>query len=809
MLAHAREILGEAFQGVSTAEHSFTSDDPLGRLQLIFRTTPGKIPTYDVTVLEQRLQQATLDWSESLLVHLVHELGEQEGQRLYQNFVSAFSGSYRERAGRTPAGLQLVLQDILLAEASLSDSQGYAFSFRKQPDQTGLANATIRIYSCRGQTVMSDVVPMLESMGLRVISEVSTDITPAESGTDEKAEKKSVNLTVWYVHIADLQTYSDAAFERMTTDALVLIRLMLTRHNPVDALNQLVVRAGLDARKVHLFRSFGRYLQQCVSGLRLPTLAKSLGEFAHITRQMSKLFDVYFDPDYRLKSGGAMSTEQRKKAGAPLRKNILESINALKNLSDDRIFRCLLEILDNTLRVNYFQTGEDSRPKAWISFKLDVQGLSFTPQPRPMREIFVSAPDFEGTHLRFGLVARGGLRWSDRPDDYRTEILGLVKAQQVKNAVIVPVGAKGGFILKEPPPMRTRAEMNAYGLARYKKFVRALLELTDNRPQPHGGQAAALVGPPRTVCYDAVDPYLVVAADKGTASFSDYANQIAIEKNFWLGDAFASGGSAGYDHKKMGITARGGWESVKRHFRELGLDTQTTNFDVVGVGDMAGDVFGNAMRLSRHIRLLAAFNHLHIFVDPNPDAEVQRKERERLFEEQAGWGSYNKLLLSPGGAVFDRSDKKLVLSQQIMTRFEIGSSEVTPTQLMQAILKAKVDLIWFGGIGTYIKSNAESHGAVNDHANDDIRVNASEVRARVLGEGANLGLTQRGRVQLSQLGKKLNTDAIDNSAGVDCSDHEVNIKILLELIVRNKKMALPERNKFLFQMTEQVARPRV
>ncbi len=487
------------------------------------------------------------------------------------------------------------------------------------------------------------------------------------------------------------------------------------------------------------------------------------------------------------------------KKAKDIRAAIEAGLEQVASLDEDRIVRRFTNLIEAMLRTNYFQTLPNGEPKAHLSFKFDSHAIEAMPLPRPMVEIWVYSPRVEGVHLRFGKVARGGLRWSDRREDFRTEILGLVKAQVVKNAVIVPVGSKGGFVVKRPPAEGGRAALQAEGIECYKTFIRGMLDLTDNI------KAGRIIHPRNVVRHDDDDPYLVVAADKGTATFSDIANEVSAEYEFWLGDAFASGGSAGYDHKKMAITARGAWEAVKRHFREMGVDTQAQDFTVVGIGDMAGDVFGNGMLLSPHIKLVAAFNHIHIFVDPDPDPATSFRERKRLFDAARGWGDYDKTKLSPGGGIFERSAKSIPLSAAIRARLDIDADRVTPAELIRAILGAEVDLLWFGGIGTYVRSADESDADVGDRANDALRVEAGELRARVVGEGANLGMTQRARIEYALEDGRLNTDAIDNSAGVDCSDHEVNIKIALGDAVVHGELTQRARNNLLVRMTDEVA----
>ncbi|MFQ5955660.1 MAG: NAD-glutamate dehydrogenase domain-containing protein, partial [Kiloniellales bacterium] len=480
------------------------------------------------------------------------------------------------------------------------------------------------------------------------------------------------------------------------------------------------------------------------------------------------------------------------------------AVDRVAILDEDRILRRFVNLVECTLRTNYFQQEETGEPKPYLAFKLDSRRVTRLPQPRPMVEIFIHSPRLEAVHLRGGKVARGGIRWSDRPEDYRTEVLGLMKAQTVKNAVIVPVGAKGGFVIKEPPPPsgdrgRDRQALVGEAVECYKIMQRGMLDLTDNLK---GGR---IVPPARVVQRDGDDPYLVVAPDKGTAKFSDIANDISASYGHWLGDAYASGGSAGYDHKKMGITARGAWESVKRHFREIGVDTQSRDFTVIGVGDMGGDVFGNGMLLSKHVKLVGAFNHLHIFVDPKPDPARSWAERKRLFDRGLGWNRYDEALIAKGGGVFDRKLKAIKLTPEMKKLFRVSKNSMTPDELIQAMLRAPVDLLWFGGIGTFVKASDETHADADDRANDLVRVDAREVRAKVIGEGANLAVTQRGRIEYALAGGRLNTDAIDNAAGVDCSDHEVNIKILLNGVVDDGDMTRKQRDRLLAQMTGEVA----
>ena len=555
-----------------------------------------------------------------------------------------------------------------------------------------------------------------------------------------------------------------------------------------DDFNRLVLRANLGWREVTILRAYSKYLRQTGFNFSRAYVEQALSANAAIAKKLIELFLVRFDP--------ANTAEADVKIQA-LTVEIERGLDLVANLDEDRILRRFLAVIQATLRTNYFQKDAGGATKPYLSFKFNPAQVLGLPEPKPMFEIYVYSPRVEGIHLRGGKVARGGLRWSDRREDFRTEVLGLMKAQMVKNTVIVPVGSKGGFAVKQPPV--DRESFMKEGVACYQVYLRGLLDLTDNLV------AGKVVAPKDVVRHDSDDPYLVVAADKGTATFSDIANSVSKEYGFWLDDAFASGGSVGYDHKKMAITARGAWESVKRHFRELGVNTQTTDFTVVGIGDMSGDVFGNGMLLSRHIKLLGAFDHRHVFLDPNPDPEASFKERERLFNlPRSSWADYDSMRISKGGGIYPRSAKSVPLTFEAKKVLGVDDNSLTPTDLIRALLKAPVDLLYNGGIGTYVKATPQTHAEVGDRANDAIRVNGEELRCKVVAEGGNLGFTQLGRVEYALNGGKINTDAIDNSAGVDCSDHEVNIKILLNSVVAEGRMSGEQRNNLLAEMTDEV-----
>ncbi len=631
-----------------------------------------------------------------------------------------------------------------------------------------------RIYR-RGESIpLADMLPLLDQLGLRAL--------------DERAFGFGFEgATVW-LHDVGVSVPAEVQL----TDAIKaeVQRCFLAEFTgavEVDGLNRLVLLAGLTARQIEILRGYSRYLRQIGFPFSQQYIEATLARHASISRLLAALFAARFTPG----EGGADS-------GADARAEIIEALDAVPSLDDDRTVRSLLALIDATVRTNAFRSSDDGGYRPVLSFKFDTSKVPDLPLPRPLFEIWVCSPRVEGVHLRNGRIARGGIRWSDRREDFRTEILGLVKAQIVKNAVIVPTGAKGGFVLKKPPagPDEFRAE----GEACYRQFIRGLLDLTDNIV---GG---AIVPPPHTVRHDGDDPYFVVAADKGTATFSDIANEISAEYGFWLGDAFASGGSDGYDHKAMGITARGAWESVRRHARALGKNADNDELTIVGIGDMSGDVFGNGMLQSAHVKLVAAFDHRHIFIDPDPDPALSFAERRRLFElPRSSWANYDPTLISLGGGVYSRSLKTITLGPEARKRLGTDKVTFTPNELLSTILRAPVDVLWNGGIGTYVKASSESHADAGDRSNDGLRVNGSELRCRMIAEGGNLGLTQRGRVEFAINGGLVNTDAIDNSAGVDCSDHEVNIKILLGAVMAEGAMTIDQRNELLIEMTDEVA----
>ncbi|MBL6957545.1 MAG: NAD-glutamate dehydrogenase [Rhodospirillales bacterium] len=772
-----QSILETAFDGRVTAQYSQLGDSPLARFHMIIHTTPGKIPPYKPAVIEQQLVEAARSWQDNLKEAIIEDKGESGGLVLFDRYQDAFPPGYSDRFVGPAA-----LADIDNIEDTLA-SGGIGMSLYR-PDGGEDNRIGFKIYHPERPIPLSDILPMLEHMGLKVMDEMPFAVRPAD-GDDEGR--------LVMIHDFGLQTRDGSAVDlkAVAVNFQDAFRRVWFGDMESDGFNGLVLGAGLDWRQVSILRAYSKYLRQAGIAFSQAYMEQTLANNPGLACTIVNLFQARFNPAKTRTSKGA----------AGIHRAALDvGLEDVASADEDRILRRFINLVEQTRRTNFYQPDGDGNIKPYISFKLDSQKLDDLPLPRPMVEIFVYSPRVEGVHLRFGSVARGGLRWSDRREDFRTEILGLVKAQQVKNAVIVPVGSKGGFVVKRPPTEGGREAFLEEGIACYKTFISGLLDLTDNL------KGNRVVPPADVVRHDGDDPYLVVAADKGTATFSDIANGISEDYGFWLGDAFASGGSVGYDHKKMGITAKGGWESVKRHFRETGTDIQNEDFTVVGVGDMSGDVFGNGMLLSRHIKLVAAFNHLHIFVDPDPDPAKSFAERKRLFKlPRSNWADYDKKVLSKGAAIFDRSAKSLKLTPEIKRRFAIIKDTVTPTELMRAVLTASVDLLWFGGIGSYIKSTSETHADAGDRANDAIRVNAPDLRCRVVGEGANLGVTQRARIEFALGGGRINTDSIDNSAGVDCSDHEVNIKILLDQVAATGKLARKQRNKMLADMTNEVS----
>ncbi len=771
-------ILERAFDGSLTAFYTQMTESPLARVHMIIKTTPGEIPDYDLDKIQGEIDQIVSFWIDGLREALIEAYGEQVGERYFRMLHYAFPREYVNVTSHEEA--------LIDFKKILASQQTGMPSVRLFPDSERYAHAKcqfrLKIYQVGAETTLSETIPILENMGCRVLDAHPYTIRP-EWEDDNTAFVRQFELALKDELAVDIEM-------RRAHVEDVLARIWCGEMES-DGYNALVLRAGLDWRAISMLRAYGKYLRQTGLSYNEGYMASALSAHPKLSAELVALFEARFAPD---------KGKARAKAIEKIQTRIREELTHVSNLAEDRIIRRFADVMMATLRTNYYQTDAEGNPAPYLSFKFDSLEVPELPLPRPFAEIFVYSRRMEGIHLRGGKVARGGLRWSDRPEDFRTEVLGLMKAQMVKNAVIVPVGSKGGFVVKHPPGEGGREAFQNEGIACYKQFLSGMLDITDNLDQ------GKVIPPQDVVRHDGDDPYLVVAADKGTATFSDIANSISEAYGFWLGDAFASGGSAGYDHKKMGITARGAWVSVRRHFTEMGRDIQKEDFTVIGIGDMGGDVFGNGMLLSKHIRLVAAFNHLHIFLDPNPDSAASFKERQRLFKmRRSTWMDYDSKLISAGGGVFARTEKRIGLSREIRQLLGVNREHAAPDELIQLILKAEADLLWNGGIGTYVKAESETHGEVGDSSNDSVRVNGHDLRVAVVGEGGNLGFTQKGRIEFARAGGRINTDAIDNSAGVDCSDHEVNIKIALTNAEREGRLSRTDRNKLLSKMTRNVA----
>ncbi|MGJ8647901.1 MAG: NAD-glutamate dehydrogenase [Marinomonas colpomeniae] len=772
-----QDILMTACNGTSSEFNVQFSQLVLARINFTIQIAdPKNSPSIDAEDIQRKMQDAMSSWEDKLLNALHKSHGEESGNVLFNDYSPYLPLSYQEDFSPNAAVLDIERLSLLAGEGDIS-----THIYR----QVGQAknNYFFKVYGAGTTLILSDVLPILECMGLRVLEARPYEL---DQNGDGKAD-------TWVVEFA-ISVDADVNLEKNTQREAFqdAFNQVFSRRVENDRFNALVLNASLTWRQITMLRALTKYLMQLQVPFSGQYMQQTLEKNTSITRLLVQLFEQRFDP--------SQISKRSEKVEKTLEKIDLE-LDQVANLDEDRILKHYLSVLQAMLRTNFYQAGAEGEIKDYVSFKLDPSLIPAVPLPRPKFEIFVYAPWVEGIHMRGGKVARGGLRWSDRMEDFRTEVLGLVKAQMVKNAVIVPSGAKGGFVAKQLKKNASREEVQAEVIHCYTTFISGLLDITDNLVQNE-------IVPPKCVLrYDEDDPYLVVAADKGTATFSDLANSISEKYGFWLGDAFASGGSNGYDHKKMGITARGAWESVKRQFQEIGINCQTTDFTTVGIGDMAGDVFGNGMLLSKHIRLIAAFNHMHIFIDPTPDAASSFVERERMFNlPRSSWEDYNKELISKGGGIFNRSAKSIPINADIRKALSIEGNikSMAPTDLMNAILKAQVDLLWNGGIGTYVKSESESHAEAGDNANNGLRVNGKELRCKIVGEGGNLGLTQLGRIEFAQNGGLISTDAIDNSAGVDSSDHEVNIKILLNSVVESGDMTEKQRNSLLAEMTDEV-----
>ncbi|MEV4493080.1 NAD-glutamate dehydrogenase [Micromonospora coxensis] len=773
-----QDILLRELNGVGVDYTTRVTESMLARVHFIVRTDPTNPPgDIDADLLAEELADATRLWDDDYRLVLERKLGDEQAKHLFARYADAFPEGYKD--GHTPYE---AMKDLAKLELLEEPGQLEMHLFRKQlaPRAAGDVDDTMdvrfKVYRYGEPMMLSAVLPVLHSLGVRVVDEHPYEVDRIDGRVF--LYDFGLQLPEGHQELAEVRPHVENAFAAAWRGEA-----------EVDGFNELVLRGGLTWRQVVVLRAYAKYLRQAGAVYSQEYMEHTFIAYPRIAALLVELFESRFAP-------GELTAQARRQRSGELVTAIGEALDDVASLDQDRILRSYLTLIQATLRTSFYQKRAGGRPKSYVAFKLDPQAIPDLPAPRPKFEIFVYSPRFEGVHLRFGPVARGGLRWSDRREDFRTEVLGLVKAQMVKNAVIVPVGAKGGFVLKQKPGDRDEA------VACYKEFISALLDVTDNIV------SGAIVPPEDVVRHDGDDPYMVVAADKGTATFSDIANEISTAHQFWLGDAFASGGSAGYDHKKMGITARGAWESVKRHFREMGHDTQTQDFTVVGVGDMSGDVFGNGMLLSKHIRLVAAFDHRHIFLDPDPDAATSWDERKRLFDlPRSSWEDYDQSLISAGGGVYPRTAKSVPVSPQVRAVLGLDDevTQLSPQELMKAILTAPVDLFWNGGIGTYVKASSQTNAEVGDKSNDAIRVDGKSLRCRVVGEGGNLGCTQLGRIEYALTGGRIYTDFIDNAAGVDCSDHEVNIKILLNTAVADGALDVAQRDELLAQMTDEVA----
>lgn len=763
-----------AFEGKAEDWFVRIDDSALARAFITIQLTPTSPRQPNIERIEADLREMCRSWKDRLRDSLAAAHGEATALSLLGRYGDAFPSTYRESIEP-----DLAVRDINFVErCQAANTDGLIVDF-SQSEKSGLFH--LKLFQSERAITLSEALPLIENMGLKI------EYMGGPYQVQVKKAAKSVYVHEFVGRSARPLSTEFAKIKPAFEEAFANIWLGDVEN---DLFNSLTLSAALNCREIVMLRGFARYLRQ----LRIPysqeAIAQTFVKHPLIAQQIVRLFSTRHDP--ALKGNRAEKYKQ-------IEEILNENLGKVTALEEDRVVRRYINLVHASLRTNYFQKNKDGQPKSYVSVKFDSRAVEFMPLPKPLYEIFVYSPRTEGVHLRGGKVARGGIRWSDRREDFRNEILGLMKAQMVKNTVIVPVGSKGGFIVKRPPVEADKFQ--AEGIECYRIFIRGLLDITDNRV------GSKIVPPESVVRHDADDPYLVVAADKGTAKFSDIANALSQEYKFWLDDAFASGGSAGYDHKGMGITARGAWESVKRHFREIGKNIQTTDFTCIGVGDMSGDVFGNGMLLSEHILLLGAFDHRHIFCDPNPDAAKSFAERKRLFDlPRSSWADYDAKKISKGGGVFARSEKMIKLSPEMKKAYGVTVDSLPPAELIQAMLKAEVELMYFGGIGTYVKASDESHEDVGDRATESLRIDGVDLRAKVVGEGANLGMTQRGRIEYALKGGRINTDAIDNSAGVDTSDHEVNIKILLRKIVDRGTLNLEARNKLLASMTDDVGR---
>ncbi|MEX6633305.1 NAD-glutamate dehydrogenase [Hyphococcus lacteus] len=779
-----RERVGQYIADVFKGRvHSFApsfGDASLVRVHFIIGIQPGAPEAPSLTEMTRHVREICRTWDDELLDAMRIAHNGATPASLYSKYEKAFDAGYRERTLAVES-----LSDIAALE-KLSDNPIVVRAYRRADD--GDQTVRLKIYKRGTPMTLSTLIPSIENLGLSVMQETSHRVSPAINS--------AANEVMWVHDFSTEQSGGQPVVLDEVQEAFEDTMLaVLEGRTEDDGFNELVLTAGINWREAWLLRATAKHHMQAGFAYSQSYIEEALSNNPSIARLLIAAFHARFNPK------GPSNADDRIKDVALAEKTVVDALNDVASLDEDRIIRRFLALFGAIMRTNYYQQQADGSPKTYISFKVDSHKVAEIPEPKPYREIFVSGPRVDGVHLRFGPIARGGLRWSDRREDFRTEVLGLVKAQRVKNAVIVPTGSKGGFYPKQLPANGDRTEIYEEGREAYKEFIRGLLDLTDNIVQ------GEMKTPANLVRWDDPDPYLVVAADKGTAQFSDTANAISDDYDFWLGDAFASGGSVGYDHKAMGITARGAWEAVKRHFREMGKDIQSEPFTAAGVGDMSGDVFGNGMLLSRQTKLIAAFDHRDIFFDPSPDPATSYEERMRLFNTpRSSWQDYDKKLISKGGGVFSKSAKSIPLTNEMRELLGVDAKELPPTELVRSILRMPIELFWMGGIGTYFKAEDEENWRVGDRANDAVRVNANETQAKVIGEGANLGLTQLARIEFAQNGGRINTDAIDNSAGVDSSDHEVNIKILVSNAIEHGEVKANERNALLASMTDDVAK---
>ena len=776
----AGRILAEAFHGRVSAYYPFFSDDPLARVHFIIGLNPGDHAEPDLAELEEAITETARTWEDRFEEAVrFGEVDSEAAPGVIARWRDAFPAGYRDRNDAREA-----LTDLGVLGGLSPDNPVRVRAYRDKGDPDTCFR--FKLYRYGQAAPLSDVLPILEDMGLKALIEEGFPVRPVGADAD-----------IWvHAFVLDDPRGKGVVFEDIKRAFEDAVEAVWTGKSESDGFNRLALQSGVGWRDAALIRALARYRQQSGLASSQQVQEAAFADHPAVTRLILDLFSARFDPAHD------RTPEQRAGLADAAMEDILQALQDVPSLDADRALRRVALVVQAMTRTNYYQRDADGRTKDYMAFKIASRELEDLPAPKPYREIFVWSPRVEGVHLRFGPVARGGLRWSDRRDDFRTEVLGLVKAQQVKNAVIVPVGSKGGFYPKRLPPRGAAPDaVRAEAIEAYKVFLRGLLDLTDNIDADN-----QVVPPKDVVRHEGDDPYLVVAADKGTATFSDIANAVSAEYGFWLGDAFASGGSVGYDHKAMGITARGAWEAVKRHFREIGKDIQSEPFTVVGVGDMSGDVFGNGMLLSKATRLIAAFDHRDVFLDPDPDPAASWAERKRLFDlPRSSWQDYDKAKISAGGGVFPRALKSITVSAEVKAALGIAVDELSPADLMKAILKADAELLYLGGIGTYVRAPQESDASVGDKANDQVRVTGDELRVAVVGEGANLGLTQAGRIAFALNGGRINTDAIDNSAGVDTSDHEVNIKILTGMAERTGELKPGERDPLLASMTDEVA----